>query len=125
MRAETLLFLALAIILSLIFGQVFLAILLFIALAVILVFFGLSKTAKAAKETGDSLSKGIMTDLEKAKGQSPKGSAEIGKILETAGAKTAEWGWAKNKETYKSTDLLGRIGQGSKNLLEGLGRLFK
>ncbi len=125
MQAATLFFLALAIIIALIFEQVLLATILFIALVAIIIFFVLDKTARTAKKAGKSLSKGIVDDLEKAKGQNPKGVSEIGKMLEATGAKVGEAAWAKNNETYKSPDLAGRIGQGSKNLLDMLGRMFK
>lgn len=125
MQAITLLALVLAIIISLSLGFTFLAEMLFLALVTIILFFFLAKIASGLKQTGKSLSKGTMADLEKAKGQSPKAIAEFEKMFGTVGAKTGEIAWAKDKETWKSPDLAGRIGAGAKNLLDGLGRLFK
>ncbi len=125
MQAASLLLLLIAGIVALALGQIVIAAILFLALIVFLAFFLLAKTASGAKKTAKSLSKGITDDLEKAKGQSPKGVAEIGKMFEAAGAKTGEAVWAKDKTTYRSEDLLGRIGTASKNLLDGLGKLFK
>jgi len=125
MRAMTLLLLIIAIIIFLSLKMPFIAAILFLALVVIIIYFLLSKTAVAVGKTGKSLSKGVMTDLEKAKGQSPKAVSEFGKMFEAIGAKTGENTWPKEKETYGSPDLVGRIGAGAKNLLEGIGRLFK
>ena len=125
MQAIVLLSLAVAIIIVLSLGFTFLAELLFLALATIIVFYLLAKTAGFLKQAGKSLSTGTMADLEKARGQNPKATAEFGKMFEAAGAKTGEMAWAKEKETYRSEDLVGRIGTGAKNLLDGIGRLFK
>lgn len=125
MQASSLAILFLAIVLALAAEQVTIAIILSIALVVFLVFYFLAKTASAAKETSGVFSRGVMDDLEKAKGQHPKAVAEIGKLLETGGSKIGEAAWAKEKEVYKSVGLMERVGVASKNLLEGLGKLFK
>ncbi len=125
MQAITLLLLVIAIIILLAFGFIFPAELLFLALATTILFFFLAKTASFLKQTGKSLSKGTMVEMEKSKGQSQKAIAEFEKMFGAIGAKTGEIAWAKDKETWKSPDLAGRIGAGAKNLLDGIGRLFK
>ena len=125
MQAATLLLVAICAVFALFNGQVLLAGILFLVLVAMIIYFLAYKAFVGAKNTSKVLTKGVMTDLEKAKGQSPKGSAEFAKVFEAAGAKVGENAWAKSNQTYRSEDLLGRIGQGSKNLLDGLGRLFK
>ncbi|MBU0636533.1 hypothetical protein KKE06_05910 [Candidatus Micrarchaeota archaeon] len=112
-------------ILSITLGFVIIGI--FFALAMLLVFvFGASfRTGKkvvnkAREEWGE-----LKTDVPKAKGQFPAGGKEVAGIMGTLGAKTGET-LSESPETKMATPKLGeRISKGAKDLIEGLGRLFK
>jgi hypothetical protein len=125
MRATTLLAMLAITIILLLFQIVWLADIVLLAIIVLILFSVVSNAAGFSKKAYTSLSKGIVDDAEKAKGQSPKAISEIGKMLEAVGAKTGETAWSNPKLTNKSTNLIERLGTASKNLLDGMGRLMK
>ena len=70
------------------------------------------------------LTRDMESDMEKAQPKPPSGEYTT-EIIKEAGRKSGEYLGAPQDYVYKQKDLFGNLGQGAKNFLKGLGKIFR
>ena len=98
---------------------------LFLAFTIILIFVKVTvATAKGTVKVGKELTTNIGKDAEEAQPEPISGKV-LTEVSEEFGKKTAEGVWSDNRHRWTSDNLMARIGQGAKNIVNMFFKIFK